>query len=354
MDPIDFHYHGIDGLDLQKEPGKILDEVEIRLAKEGIRAVLTFGIPESMFTNFIRFMHIFNERKQLGKHIYVVGIAIEGPLLTSPGGTPKQGVWLPNKDQWKQIADCGVLGLRYVVISPDVNLKEKHIKSSFQNQFPSNIEWILNTILDGNVLPSLGHFSKDSPDDCAKSIDAVFNLIRKRGAGPIVTDHLFNDMPLNFKHAWRTVDEKHEREIDLARLDLPNWNWRNLKEKMGIVPATLIFGAREGLLKLCLNFDGDHVDLAICKKTIDIVGADNIMIMTDRFPQEISGGQLLMRKDGSTLLYQEQGIVAGGTQGLWQQINNMRSIEISTSDIEKITSLVPAKLLNIPTNLVQD
>ncbi len=121
---------------------------------------------------------------------------------------------------------------------------------------------------------------------------------------------------------------------------------------MGVVAATLLFGAKEGLLKLCLNFDGDHVDLAICKKTIDIVGADNNMIMTDRFPQEISGGQLLTRKDGSTLLYQEQGIVAGGTQGVWQQINNLRSIGIPDGDIEKMVSIVPARLLNISINIV--
>ncbi len=219
MYPIDFHYHGIDGLDLQNEPGKILDEVEISLAKEGIRAVLTFGIPESMFTNFIRFMQVFNERTQSGKNIYVVGIAIEGPLLTSPGGTPKQGVWLPSKDQWKQIADCGVLGLRYVVISPDVNLEEKYIKSPFQNRYPTNIEWIINTILDGKVLPSLGHFSKHNPDGCADSIKAILSLIKKSGVGPIVTDHLYNDMPLNFKHAWRSIDEQHNREIELSQLD---------------------------------------------------------------------------------------------------------------------------------------
>jgi len=352
MNPIDFHYHGIDGFDLQNEPDVILDRVEQMLGKEGVSAILTFGIPESMFPHFMRFMTVFNERSLSGRNFYVVGIAIEGPLLTSPGGTPKQGVWLPSVEQWEQIADCGVLGLKYVVISPDANLEAKHLRLSSHSRYPQTIEWIINTLLDGNVLPSLGHFRKDDPQGSVQAIQVILNLIKKREDRPIVTDHLFNDMPLNFKHAWRTIDERHKRDMELARLGLSDWNWTNINEKMGPVPAALLQGAKDGLLKLCLNFDGEHVDLAVCRKTVDIAGADNIIVMTDRFPQEIAGGKTLMKKEGSTLLYQEQGIVAGGTQGVLQQIKNMRSIGISDDDIEKMVSIVPSKILNISSRLV--
>ena len=352
MNPIDFHYHGIDGFDLQNEPDMILDGVERMLGEEGARAILTFGIPESMFLHFLKFMKTFNERSLLGKNFNVVGIAIEGPLLASPGGTPKQGVWLPTVEQWEQIADCGILGLKYAVISPDADLAAKHLRSVSYGRYPQSIEWIVNTLLDGNVLPSLGHFGKNDAQGSVQAIELILNLIRSRGCGPTVTDHLFNDMPLHFKHAWRTPDERCNREAELAGLGLSSWNWTNMNEKMGPVPAALLQGAKQGLLKLCLNFDGEHVDLAICKKTVEIVGADNIMMMTDRFPQEIAGGQALMRKDGSTLLYQEQGVVAGGTQGVLQQIDNMRSIGLSDNDIEKMVSIVPSQFLKIPSNLV--
>jgi N-acetylglucosamine-6-phosphate deacetylase len=352
MNPIDFHYHGIDGFDLQNEPDMILDGVEKMLGEEGARAILTFGIPESMFLYFIKFMEAFNQRSLSGKNCRVVGIAIEGPLLASPGGTPRQGVWLPTVEQWEQIADCGILGLKYAVISPDADLAAKHLRSVPHGRYPQTIEWIVNTLLDGNVLPSLGHFGKNDPQGSVQAIQLILNLITNRGNGPIVTDHLFNDMPLNFKHAWRTPDERYKRDVELADLGLSSWNWTNIDEKMGPVPAALLHGAKQGLLKICLNFDGEHVDLAICKKTVEIVGADNIMIMTDRFPQEIAGGKVLIRKDGSTLLYQEQEIVAGGTQGVLQQIANMRSIGISDNDIEKMVWIVPSQFLNLPSNLV--
>ncbi|MBI1926072.1 hypothetical protein HYR99_17695 [Candidatus Poribacteria bacterium] len=344
LSPIDFHYHGIDGFGLARSPDLILNEVEEQLKNEGVKAIVTLSLPKSQFSNFLALMNQYSEGLKDGRYIYIVGIALEGPVLASRGGTPEQGVWMPTVAQWTQIAARGQ-GLKYVVLSPDAHPPSS---GTCANQIPTSIGWIVNTLMDGGVLPALGHFSKTDPEVSVDAITGIFDVVKRRGGGPIITDHLFNDMPRNFKHAWRTQEERNHRSTDLLALDLPSWNLKNIEQRMGPVPAALLHGAKGGILKLCLNFDGEHVDLEISKRTIEILGSEHLMIMTDRIPNGVSGGQQLHQPPGSTLLYQNQGIVAGGSQSLSQQIQNMRSIGIAEEDIRNIVCLVPAGVLKIP------
>jgi hypothetical protein len=280
-------------------------------------------------------MEVFYKGKQSGKFAHVVSIGLEGPVLASHGGTPETGVWAPTKQHWKELSACGKKGLIYVILSPDAQLP------------PSlpDVPWITATLLSGGVLPAPGHFTKADPISSAKSLQHMFDQVASWGQSPTITDHMFNDMPHNFKHAWRTPREKANREQDLDALRLDLWDMNLLEEQLGPVPAVMIKNARRGIVKICQNFDGEHVDLAVVKKTVELVGPENMLMMTDSIESKCLAGRALKMGEGSTLLYQEQDIVAAGSQTVQHQIFNMIAIGLSQHQITTITSSVPSEII---------
>jgi len=342
--PIDFHCHGVGKFDFTEVPELSLDAVEQSLRRERVRSILTLYLPRRHYDDFLGLIDAFDRGRRDGRYRYIVGIALEGPLLASHGGTPEQGVWTPTRTQWQRLAAGGSRGLAYVVVSADARCGD-------DADSPPDVAWIFDCLLAGGVRPALGHFRKDAPEDCAARIRALLALVDRSGRGPIVTDHLYNDMPLNFCHAWRTARSRARRAEELAALDLSSWTSTDILERVGPVPAALLQGARDGLVKLCLNFDGEHVDLAISKRTVELMGSDLFMLMTDRIQSKVLGGQLLHQRNDSTLLYQDRGIVAGGSQALAQQIHNMRMCGFAEADIRRIACEVPAGVLGLPVAL---
>lgn len=333
---IDFHCHGVGRFDFTEIQALDLEEIENILATRKQQAILTLYLPKPNFEDFLNLMETFNKGKKAGKFDHLVGFALEGPLLASHGGTPEKGVWMPSRLHWQEIAACGKKGLIYVILSPDAQL----LGSNFQFDVSCpNIKWIAETLLEGGVLPAPGHFIKVDPQGSAKLLQDIFDVVVTWGRGSTITDHLFNDMPRNFKHAWRTPEERANREVEIKALDLESWNLTNLEEKLGIVPAVMIRNTRKGLVKICQNFDGEHVDLAIVKKIVELVGAENMLMMTDSIESKRLAGRHLHRMQGSTLLYQDEGIVAAGSQSVIQQITNRVSIGLSLKQIEQITSI---------------
>lgn len=341
--PIDFHNHGVGNFDFANIGSVLLDEVEKNLMHEKVRAVLCMFVEKNQFENFIRMVSAYSEGKTAGRYKFIVGIGIEGPALSSLGGTPLKDEWPVTKKEWKKIAELGEKGLQYVVFSPDWDFSG----SGKENDVPESMDWLVNTLLDGGVRPAPGHFSRKSAVASEQALDKLFQIVSKRSCGPIVTDHLFNDMHLNFKHAWRTQKEKAHREHDLFEMGLNKWNLSNIKEKMGPIPAKIIYAALDGLCKICINFDGDHVDYDVIKKTIEIGDAKNFMLMTDSCQSQILAGVQLNRHKDNSLLYQSQGVVACGTQGALQQMCNMHIAGFSDEDIKSITVLTPSKMLGV-------
>lgn len=337
--PLDVHCHGIGKFDFTEIQKLNLDDIEKSLQEVNTNCVLTLYLPKPCFKYFIKLMDAFAEGKKQGKYQHIIGMALEGPLLSSHGGTPAQSVWYPSREEWELLASCGEKGLLYVILSPDI-----HLKNILKIE---DMLWVVETLLDGGVCPAPGHFLKINPEESAKSVVKMLELISKKGKTPTISDHLFNDMPRNFKHSWRTPDEKHYRLEHLKEIDLSSWNKSNLEEKAGLVPAALMRGALDGLIKLCLNFDGEHVDLEVSKRTVEILGADNLIAMTDRIESHRLGGQQLKQFEHSTLLYQEQNIVAAGAQPISKQMDNMRSIGLSEVDIWKMFAFVPYETFKI-------
>ena len=340
---IDIHCHGVGKYDFTEIANIDLADIESTLAERRHKAILTLYLPKNNFNAFLKLVDQFHNGKRQGRYQYIQGFGIEGPLLASHGGTPHKGVWLPSKAQWKAIASCGKKGLVYVILSPDADIKSWD--NFDESVHPENVEWIIRALLEGSVLPAPGHFTKSEPQESAKSLQRLFNLVQASGRGPTVTDHLFNDMPRNFKHAWRSAEEKKTRTADIQYLQIENWTLDNLEMQLGPVPAVMIENAKNGNTKIALNFDGEHVDLAIVKKVVQLVGAENLMMMTDSIESKRLAGRQLSTKEGSTLLYQDEDVVAAGSQSVIRQISNMLQIGLTNEEILWITQTTIANLL---------
>lgn len=341
---IDVHCHGVGRFDFTEIPDIELQEIENILAERHHFSILTLYLPYHNLSDFIDMLNFFHEGKQAGKYQHILGLGLEGPLLASHGGTPHQGVWVPTKEEWRVIASCGKKGLLYVISSPDAKLNNDN-KAAHLSSYPDDFNWIVETLIAGGVLPAAGHFAKEDPKSIAQKLQSSYDIIACSAIGVTVTDHLYNDMPHNFKHAWRTPNEKEKRDEELAKLDIESWTLDNLDEKLGPVPATMIRNAKKGVVKIAMNFDGEHVDLAIVKKTVELVGAENMLMMTDSIESKRLAGRDLTMHEGSSLLYQGEDIVAAGSQDVLKQIENMIGIGLTEDQIQLITHDVPSLVI---------
>ncbi|MFC1417850.1 hypothetical protein [Streptacidiphilus cavernicola] len=339
--PVEVHCHGMGPIDFSDFAAIDLRELDKVAAAEGVLCIPTLYLRRERLDGFVEFMRGYAELRAAGELLFVPAIALEGPLVASFGGTPANAVWAPSKAEWEKLASCGPLGLVYIMLSPDALQSSSYLAAQFTRDHPS-LEWIVTRLVESGVRPALGHFAKEDPQlgaDCVEVVLAAAEAAECPHAGVrVVTDHLFNEMPLLIKHAFRTRRARAGREAVLAGYDLPSWNLADLHEQVGPVPAAIMRGAHAGRIAACLNFDGEHVDYAIAKRAIEIVGAHNMMLMTDRSDTARLAGQDLHQEEDSNLWYQEEGVVAAGTLPIDAQIANVRGLGVSEHDIWRLVS----------------
>lgn len=333
---IDFHCHGVGKYNFTNTLNHPLHLIQGELSRLNSKAVITFFLKQDQLSEFEVFAARYSDLRRGGKLDNILGLSIEGPLLASSGGTPIWASWAPSRSEWERISALGKHGLIYVVYS----MVEK--SSERESLTDGNI---LEILLENGVTPALGHFTKADPQRTADSIYMLYDYAEKLGSGPLLSDHMFNDMPLRFKHAWRTQSEKQNRAADLLDLDLDSVTLDDADERLGVVPTALMKGAREGKVKLCMNFDGGHVDLAVCRKTVELVGADNLFMMTDKIPGASFAGQKLVSKRDSPLLFRPNGVVAGSSCTPHQQVLNMADAGFDKGTIDQIVYWAPKKYL---------
>ncbi|MBI1775033.1 MAG: hypothetical protein HYR63_06775 [Proteobacteria bacterium] len=342
--PTEIHCHGVGRFDFTDIPSLDLDEIEANLRSEGVNCVLTLYLLKDNFEALIRLLEDYEFGRKRGTYTHIAGVAVEGPILASHGGTPSETVWMPSVRQWLRLSAAGAQGLRYIVLSPDAVWSQNEPQSSLDRS-PPDVQWICDALLDGGVPPAPGHFTKDDPGRSAIALRSLLERVAARGLTNL-SDHLFNDMPRLFKHAWRTPTERARRLADLQEMNLDEWSLDQLERQVGPVPATLMRAAAEGIVKPCLNFDGEHVDLAISHRTVQLLGADNLIAMTDRIDSRVLAGRHLTTPEKSTLLYEHHGLVAAGTQRFPIQRANMLSVGINDADIWRMFAFNPADVLD--------
>lgn len=347
--PVEIHCHGIARIDFS-----VLDRLDLRAvdsaaAAEGILCVLTIFLPRGQLGRFVSLTQEFDVLSRAGELPHLAGLALEGPLLASSGGTPARAAWQPTTGEWALLASCGANGLRYVVLSPD--FASPH--SALRRRSGFTLEWAIEQLLDNGVAPALGHFARSDPKMSADHAAEILAINAARGYPvTILTDHLFNDMPLTFRHAWRGTAAQLERGRELsAALRIP-WELDDLDETVGVVPATLLRAAMRDELMLCLNFDGEHVDPAYCRRTVDLVGSRPIIAMTDRTDIDRLAGEPLHKLTSSSLWYHDGDVVAAGSTPVARQITKIRALGFSDDVVHEITAVNPRRALRLGAHAV--
>lgn len=339
--PVEVHCHGIGTVDFSDFADLDLTLLDATAAAEGVLCVPTLYLRHDRLNEFVEFMHRYAAERAAGMLPFIPGIALEGPLLASHGGTPASTVWPPDRAEWELLASCGSLGLTYVVMSPDALTPGSQLYDRLGRSHP-DLEWIVRTLVQAGVRPALGHFTRDDPAGSADLVEEIvetaWSTQTELVGARVVTDHLFNDMPMVIRHAFRTRRAQAERDALLASYDLPSWNLDDLPAQIGPVPAAIMRLCRQGKVASCINLDGEHVDLAIATRAIELVGGDNIMLMTDRCDSARLGGQKLHQVAENSLWYQEGGVVAAGSQPMDRQIDNARAQGLGETDLWNLVS----------------
>ncbi|OUB18743.1 hypothetical protein BK708_20570 [Bacillus thuringiensis serovar yunnanensis] len=355
--PVEIHIHGLSEFDFSNDNFFDLEEVDRHSRNEGIICVPSIFLAQYNLDNFVEFTRKFKSLKEQGKLKNIPGISLEGPLLGSFGGTPQKGTWLPTIDEWNKIISCADFGLKYIVLSPDALSKGSCLHSENNEESPS-LEWILNNIFKSGIKVSIGHFHKKNTEESARLIKVVLDIAKKyypsNSENAVIVDHFFNDMPSNIKYAWRTPESKLNRGEDIKSLKVDEWSLDNIEEILGIVPSTIIKAAKKGDLTVCLNFDGEHVDLIIAQKIVELIGTQNVCAMTDRLEVNSMGNISLSQKENSSLWYQENGVVAAGTSTINQQMGILRIMGFDESEIWNMCSFIPCKIIGINQTISDD
>jgi hypothetical protein len=316
------HTHGIGDIDYSSMVPADLTAVERYARESDVLIVPGVFLARDHLDVLEAVLQQFHAARENYPHI--LGFSIEGPLLGNSGGVPSSGIWVPSPDDWRRIAALGALGLRYVVIGPDGGELDERIGDL-------TLGGVIELLYASGVRAALGHFQHDNPAVSARRTREVIEFIRERfgtAKGLVLTDHLYNDMPSNVRHAWRTAERRVHRDAELAPTLEADWTTADLHELLGPVPATLLEAARAGEVLPFLNFDGDHVDLEICKKTVEYLTPANLIGITDDTPVSVLAGEVLHQQGDHGLWYRSDGIVAAGSVPWREQLKNLARIGV--------------------------
>lgn len=353
--PILIHTHGIGTIDYSSMlPGE-LRMVDDLATENGFDVVPGIFLGRDHIPGLMDVMRTWSENRESFPSI--LGFSVEGPLLGRTGGVPPRGIWSPTAREWESIAALGHLGLRYIVMGPDMGDLDDELDDglTYRN--------VIDLCYSNGVKIALGHFQHDAPERSAERTRAVIAHVQDRhGPGPdvLLTDHLYNDMPRAFRHVWRTPEERARRAEQLAPVLAADWESADLDRLLGPVPATLLRAARDGELLPFLNFDGDHVDLAVCRRTVEHLGPERLIGITDDTSVPFLAGEKLHHREGSGLWYRGDGIVAAGSGGLATQRRHVSDIADTTAfdhlfrhnprrALTPVRELVPAATSAAPT-----
>ncbi|NYV75607.1 N-acetylglucosamine-6-phosphate deacetylase [Streptomyces sp. UH6] len=329
--PVLVHTHGIGGIDYSSMTPDQLGIANGLAEKGGFDVVPGIFLGREHLSAVTDLMYAWHENR--ASLPAVLGFSVEGPLLGRTGGVPPRGIWSPTAQEWERIAVMGRYGLRYIVMGPDMGELDDELDDGLTYRDVIDLCYV------NGVKIALGHFQHHAPELSAERTRAVIAHVQDRyGPGPdvLLTDHLYNDMPRNFRHVWRTAEERSRRAEQIAPVLAADWETADLDRLLGPVPATLLRAAREGHLLPFLNFDGDHVDLEICRRTLDHLGPERLIGITDDIAVPFLAGEELHHREGSGLWYRSDGIVAAGSGELATQRRNLRSLTADGSVFDRV------------------
>src|SRR5215475_10457917 len=311
-----YHFHGLGGIDFSALDPKALPAMQNLAAAQDLEILPTVYLRREALPDLATTVQEYGRLREEGALPNIAGFAVEGPLLGPQGGIPRAGKWYPSVAEWTTLAQLGEYGLKYIVMAPDAMELDDEIEPGFC------FADLLVSFYERGLRVALGHFHRDNPERSARRMRDVIAFLHTRyESSPylILTDHLYNDMPRNFTHAWRKAQQQARRDTEIAPLLAADWEKSDLYTLLGPVPATMLDAARDGLLMPCINFDGYHVDLALVRKTYDYLGQDRLIVLTDHTEVAEMAREKLIRDGHSGLWLRDDGAVAAGSTGYRQQ-----------------------------------
>ncbi|MFD7459667.1 hypothetical protein ACFV8X_21320 [Streptomyces sp. NPDC059868] len=327
-----YHFHGLGDVDFSEMGESDFVTLESLCEERGLEILPTVYLRRPALASFEALVRAYAKYRAEVPETRIRGFGVEGPMLGPEGGIPRAGVWSPSVEEWRRLAALGEHGLRYVVMAPDAVELDEEIGEGF------TFADLLVDFSEHGCRVALGHFHRDAPERSARRMRKVIEFLHGRyESSPylILTDHLYNDMPRNFRHAYRSAEELALREAELPAVVGREWSREMLADLLGPVPAEMIHAAEEGLLFPCINFDGYHVDLEVVRKTVGYLGAEKMIALTDH--TEVASMALEpLADDGSLLWRRDDGKVAAGQSGPERQRRNMASIGLSEQEIDQI------------------
>lgn len=325
-----YHFHGLGHFDFSKLQPEDLPELQAMAEERQVEIVPTVYLRPEDLPRLARVMEVYAELREDGRVPNIAGFAIEGPLLGPEGGIPRAGRWYPSVAEWNTLAGLGRFGLRYIVMAPDaVELGE---------QIGDGLTYadLLTLFYENGARVAVGHFHRGNPARSARRLREVLAFLHSRYESSrylVLTDHLYNDMPRSFTHAWRSAEEQLRRREEIGSFLAHDWAGTDLRELLGEVPAAMLAAARDGLLMPCINFDGFHVDLEICRRTVEHLGAEGLIVLTDNTEVDVMAEEQLSLDPDSGLWRRDDGAVAAGSCGYENQQANMRRMGLGEADI---------------------
>ncbi|MBV9023265.1 MAG: hypothetical protein JO362_05595 [Streptomycetaceae bacterium] len=328
-----YHFHGIDEFDFSSLAPGDLPLVQKAAASREYGILPTVYLRRENLPRLVAMIREYHALRQADAVPNIAGFAIEGPLLGPQGGIPRAGRWYPSAEEWATLASLGPLGLRYIVMAPDAMALEDRIDDG------STFADLLVNFYEQGLRIAVGHFHRDAPQRSADRLRAVLDFLHGRYASSpylVLTDHLYNDTPRNFQHAWRTPTERARRDVELKGVLTPDWHEADLRELLGPVPAAMLDAAQDSLLYPCINFDGYHVDLEICRRTVDYLGTSRVIVLTDHTEVATMAQEQLSCSEHNPLWLRDDGAVAAGSSGYEQQRRNILSLGFDEAAVRRM------------------
>ena len=316
---IDLHCHGAAGGDFPTGDSHACRAAVDFLHRSGTTTLLASLVTASS-EDLLNALGIL---QPLASEGLIAGIHSEGPFLSHARCGAQNPRWLRDPDP--------------ALLSELLRAAGGTLKTmTYAPELPGAGE-LLAMLAGHGVTPSLGHTDADARTAAASLTAAADLMAAQRAAGaagargfgagarPTVT-HLFNGMP-----------PLHHRSP-------------------GPVAACLRL-ARAGTVAVELIGDGVHLDPETVRMVFELVGADNVALVTDSMAAtglpdgDYELGPSAVVVHGGTATLQGNGALAGGTATLLEVVRRTIEAGVSPADAVQAATAVPAKLLGLDSRI---
>ncbi len=292
---IDIHNHGAIGFDVNKANSDDLIEIGKFLARNGVTSWLPTLVPDSD----LRYRMLID--------------AIDGVMAVQQELPVAQIVGVHYEGIYANIKMCGALRPKYFksFVPPSNEIPLPMLKAgvhlmTLAPEINNGIDFIKTLRKKGWII-SIGHTSAD-----------IETLEAASAAGANHFTHMFNAMT-----------GIHHREIGVA-----GWALSDNRSTFDIIA------------------DGVHVDPRILKTAIAAKTADSVSLISDSIaPTGLGDGDYEVWEENISVIdgktQNDRGSIAGSVITMLDAFKLMRSLGFSISEVSKMASLNPAKLLGV-------